>query len=388
VTLRSSLREVDPATTLARIESITRELGVVRVTDVTRLDRYGIPVCVGVRPDAQSGSLCVTAGKGLRREDALVGAAMEAIEMAWAEHGRSRIAWLTASARMLADALVAFAPKWGQRLDLDAALPCVIAHDVRTGEQALVPAELVFHPFDVPPHWFGTSTNGLASGNTVDEASLHAVLELVERDAMSFQLAGAPSQVVALESLPEALRAVLDELRTRGLEVAVRAIPSAVELPVCSVMTFDPVVGAFAMRGDGCHLMREIAVVRALTEAMQTRLSYIHGGRDDLVAYWRPHEVGEPIGRRAIDAFAEVTAPVAFGEVASHAAPSVADGWARVLELLAHAGFRRVLRVVFTPPDYPIQVVRVIVPGLECFTGERTRVGPRLRAFRAARARR
>src|SRR5262249_14992698 len=153
----------DAATTLARIAAIARELGITRVTDVTRLDRYGIPVCVGVRPDAQLGSLCVTAGKGLRRDDAAVGATMEAIEMAWAEYGGSTVHWLVASGRVLggAGALVSFAPKWGQRLDLDAPLACVLASDVRTGEHTLVPAELVFHPLDVSPSWFGTSTNGL-----------------------------------------------------------------------------------------------------------------------------------------------------------------------------------------------------------------------------------
>jgi len=201
--LRGSLRQLDPAATLARIAPLARELGIVRVTDVTRLDRYGIPVFVGVRPDAQLGSLCVTAGKGLRAIDAEVGATMEAVEMAWAEYGRSTHQWFLGSARVLggADALISFAPLWGQRLDLDAPLPCVLAHDVRTGEAVPVPAELVFHPFDVPPRWFGTSTNGLASGNTVEEASVHALLELVERAAPYAQRLGCTHELAEVERI-------------------------------------------------------------------------------------------------------------------------------------------------------------------------------------------
>ena len=37
-----------------------------------------------------------------------------------------------------------------------------------------------------------------------------------------------------------------------------------------------------------------------------------------------------------------------------------------------------VLRVRLTPADYPFQVVRVIVPGLEFYTADTDRVGARL----------
>ena len=34
--------------------------------------------------------------------------------------------------------------------------------------------------------------------------------------------------------------------------------------------------------GFGCHPHRSVAFVRAVAEAAQSRLSFIHGGRDDL----------------------------------------------------------------------------------------------------------
>src|SRR4026208_582474 len=85
----SSVREVKIATTLKRAKQFSRNLGITRVTNVTRLDRVGIPVFCSIRPDAQRGSLCVNAGKGLTEEEACVGAYMEAIEFALAGFGAS-----------------------------------------------------------------------------------------------------------------------------------------------------------------------------------------------------------------------------------------------------------------------------------------------------------
>jgi ribosomal protein S12 methylthiotransferase accessory factor YcaO len=52
-----------------------------------------------------------------------------------------------------------------------------------------------------------------------------------------------------------------------------------------------------------------------------------------------------------------------------------------MLEMLERNGIRRVLRVVFTSPDHPLQVMRVLAPGLECFNPTTARIGVRLRDY-------
>jgi ribosomal protein S12 methylthiotransferase accessory factor YcaO len=52
-----------------------------------------------------------------------------------------------------------------------------------------------------------------------------------------------------------------------------------------------------------------------------------------------------------------------------------------LLETLARNSFKHVLRLVYTPPRLPLQVVRVLVPRLECFTETTARVGVRLRDY-------
>ena len=83
--LSSSLREAPLEATLARARVVAAQLGITRVTEITRLDVVGVPVFASIRPDALPGSLCVNAGKGMSVDEARVGAYMEAIEFAFAD---------------------------------------------------------------------------------------------------------------------------------------------------------------------------------------------------------------------------------------------------------------------------------------------------------------
>jgi ribosomal protein S12 methylthiotransferase accessory factor len=120
------MRTSPPEATLARARKRAIALGITRVTDITRLDRVGIPVYASIRPGAAVGSLCVNAGKGFRPIEAQVGAYMEAIEFALAEPGATHIAPVRATARDVLDgrsrpeAVLDLCPKLGVRVRLDA----------------------------------------------------------------------------------------------------------------------------------------------------------------------------------------------------------------------------------------------------------------------------
>jgi ribosomal protein S12 methylthiotransferase accessory factor len=396
--LSSSLRAVSPETTLARARRLAHRLGVTRVTDTTRLDRVGLPVFASVRPGAAPGSLCVNAGKGLRPIEAEVGATMEAIEMALAEpdRARSRLRVVRATARDVLDgrsrpeAILDLCPKLGKRVTLDEPLDCVAAHDVATGERALVPAELVFVPYSPRPgtrSLFGSSSNGLASGNTLREATVHGLAEVIERDVTSFEAVRDTSSLVDLDTVDGEARAIVDVVRASGLELYVRAAPNVFGLPYFFAIINDPDALAphLLNGGFGCHPHRSVAFVRAVAEAAQSRLSYIHGARDDLVdvhdrcVRWSREKkrafVARVVGRAASGR------KVAYGETSdrSEGALTLARAESFLLARLRACGMPRALRVVFTRPGEDLQVVKVIVPGLEMFSDTIRRVGPRLR---------
>ena len=175
-------------------------------------------------------------------------------------------------------------------------------------------------------------------------------------------------------------------VRSAGLELYLSFIRTRYGIPhfdalVVDLESMDPV---FATAGHGCHPVRAIAATRAVCEALQARLSFIHGARDDL-----------PLrhARLAGKSFAERRAYTQrLVEHATARQPAqfedLPDPGERVtdidsaLELLV-AAVRdtvgtRVLRVVHTPEEQPLQVVRVIVPRCELFDEHTLRIGPRL----------
>lgn len=396
--LNSSLRAEPPEVTLRRARAVAPRLGITRVTDITRLDWAGVPVYASIRPNAPPGSLCVNAGKGITPLEAQVGAYMEAIEYAFAEYGRSslRVVWATPrdvlDGRSRPDAVLDFCPAMGAEVALDQEMACVEAEDVYTHERLLVPAELVFLPTPAHfgTHYFGSNSNGLASGNTVPEATVHALTEVIERDISSFQSLDDRSVLVEPESLPPPVSDIARSVALRGLELHVRHLRNDFRIPFFCAAVAEPkgVDPIYVSAGFGCHPSRQIALVRAVCEAFQSRLSFIHGGRDDLTARHARFE-GWAAKRRAryaarlLSMFKGGKARVCFEEADDHteALTGIEAAQGVLLAALEGNGFRRALRVTYTPEGFPVQVVRILVPGLECFTETTARVGRRLRDY-------
>src|SRR5581483_5629496 len=121
--------------------------------------------------------------------------------------------------------------------------------------------------------------NGLVSGNHLLEAVSHAVCELVERDAMT--LFRARSEAAKQESKLDlasvgdaACRSVLERFFSAGCAVGVWDVTSNVGIPAfrCIIVDRDPPLARSHLPGvgSGCHPSREVALLRALTEAAQT----------------------------------------------------------------------------------------------------------------------
>src|ERR1700730_14770572 len=72
-----------PAEMLASVRPLLPLAGITRLANITGLDRIGIPVVVGVRPNGRT--LSQAAGEGGTLELAMLSAAMEAIELFHAE---------------------------------------------------------------------------------------------------------------------------------------------------------------------------------------------------------------------------------------------------------------------------------------------------------------
>lgn len=400
----TSLRCRSLEETLAYARRYAEQLGISRVTDVTRLDRVGLPVYSSIRPGALAGSLCVNSGKGLRPQEAEAGAYMEAIEFAMAEPNRAGLDIYRATPRDLLDgprrpeAPLDFCPIMGLEIPLDAPMTAVPADDLLHGRRLLVPAELVFLPYPAPHGaYFGSHTNGLCSGNSRAEAQIHGLLEVLERDIMSFQTIRPEYRRVASDSFPAALQPLVGQIRAAGLELIVKYGPNAFGLPFFAATVIDHQAEdpLYINGGFGCHSVKDIALNRAIAEALQSRLTFIHGGRDDLIRDYERHaglSFGERRRRfqRACRQVQQHQGAIRFEAIEAPDWPlhSLEQYRQHLLELLVRHGIDYVLSVPFTPAEAPLHVLKMIVPKLEFFTRENPRLGPRLREYAARTAHR
>jgi ribosomal protein S12 methylthiotransferase accessory factor len=102
-----------------------------------------------------------------------------------------------------------------------------------------------------------------------------------------------------------------------------------------------------------------------MTEAAQTRLTYVAGIRDDLPPTDYMESVEEKIGAALLDAMSQAAAARSFHDAPSFATDDVAEDVRLELERLRAIGVDRVVAVDLTRPDIGIPVVRVLIPGLE-----------------------
>lgn len=317
-----------PEETWATVAPLLADFGITRVADVTGLDTLGIPVVMAVRP--LSRSLSVSQGKGQTAMLAKISAAMESIELWHAENVSSPIIALRTSARDLdlpyeiaqlvsgPDALVTEATplEWTESTGMV------------SGRPVLVPSPLVSLPRDERP-WAPPgllwSTNGLASGNSRREAGLHAIYEIIERDAMSRPRPVPPHYLDPASITDDVCAPLIEKILVAGASLTITWVPSRFDVP-CFTARVWGVDFPVPCGGWGAHLDPHVAVSRAVTEAVQSRLTGIAGSRDDLPAVYQrvrssTEDLAEPLGPAASwdelvmpgpGPFADVTAELAW----------------------------------------------------------------------------
>jgi ribosomal protein S12 methylthiotransferase accessory factor len=166
----------------------------------------------------------------------------------------------------------------------------------------------------------------------------------------------------------------------------VRHVPSDAGLPCFKAWLIEPESTDINLcSGSGLHLDREITLTRAICEAAQSRLSTLHGGRDDIVGFYAKYTQIDPAQRRErearlVAAAEDVDGAIAFDEVdqTATAGRPLADLLAQLLERLRDIGLGSVLRYRFAADLGGLHALRIVVPRCECSEGDLRRMGPRL----------
>jgi YcaO-like protein with predicted kinase domain len=372
-------RVVAPERTLERIKPLLRSIGITRVANITGLDVIGIPVVAVMRPNSRS--IAVAQGKGLDLTAAKVSGLMESIENYHAE--RIRAPLTLASVQEMQQRgnclkLEAVPRVAGSVLNRSTRMLWLEGHEIFQSAPVWVPFELVHTNYTLPlPSCSGAFTmsdSGVASGNEPLEATSHAICELVERDAITlFQLegeAGKSARRLALDTVDDAAcRSVLELYARADVQVAVWDVTSDIGIPtfLCTIFDRDPnqwrALGPAS--GSGAHPSRDIALLRALTEAAQTRLTVIAGSRDDIgVATYRRGQDRAALAETALS-LADSGGARAFQAVPTHAGETLNDDVSWELSRLRAVGIEQVAVIDLSLPELGVSVVRVVIPGLE-----------------------
>lgn len=356
------------AQTLAAASELAPLAGVSRVADITGLDHLGLPVFSVIRPNAKS--LSVASGKGLTKAAARVSGLMEAIELFHAEEFEATRPYAGIGKDVLVpdpDKLPvargrspsAYAPHQKMALGVE-----IIAQD-----PAAVPFGLVHA--NLSPGWaeagdgYLVSSNGLASGNDREEATLHGLCEVIERDALALLEARDPAHSlrkerrVDWEDITDALtRSLCLQVYEAGVDIHLFEITTDIGVPTyycrmadrpeftCDVIPCD---------GSGCHPDKHLAMQRAVLEAAQTRLTIISGAREDIDyrCYGSP-SVAPPI-----------IATAAACEYPTFDLPDCSTALTAATQTLVAAGFCQIIVIDLGCASGRLDILRVIVPGLE-----------------------
>ncbi len=176
------------------------------------------------------------------------------------------------------------------------------------------------------------------------------------------------------------IRAMQEKFGKAQVEVKVRDITSDIGIPTMAavaddVLLKDPMLLTI---GIGTHTSARIAVMRALTEVAQSRLTQIHGAREDTTIAELRKKMGYDRAKRINGYWFRDNGTVDYSSVRSSDTDDFKKDIENIITLLDKQGLDRVIIVDLTREEIGVPVVRVIVPGLEVFAMDRERRGERV----------
>jgi ribosomal protein S12 methylthiotransferase accessory factor len=423
------------AETYATVIPVCKEIGVTRVSDITFMDRLYIPNYSTTLPGTDD-VFWVYGGKGTTKTQAKVSAVMESIERYSSMLCTNPETIIKASYLELSNSYsnVLYPAEVTEPVSLHyneaTTIDYLAGFDLLNNEEILVPAEIVYYRYfpkcPAISVFQCSHTNGLASGNVLEEAICHALCEVIERDAVSIaDLCASSIPYNIVDKIGESL--VADNYSDSHLSDSIGAkfiddptiypdveidevtkefapikkllrkftearIPLLIKnitqkdipIPTIVASSIDWIshdYGLFA-KGYGTHLDSRVALIRAITELSQTRAVNIQGARDDLqrVQYKDNDEIYKRKWQYMPSLVTEQNSEhnvMNFSEIRTYINRDILTDINLLLSVLKQAGIRRVIIFNLTTPDIGIPVVRAIIPGLETFEVTQAIMGSR-----------
>lgn len=409
--------------TLNKVMPISKKIGITRLADITDMDILRIPNYSAVVPGTED-YIWVYSGKGPTKEHAKASALMESIERfsslpsGWSgKFVRASYYELSKTRKVLHPDKIVEPMRFEYRTDM--VMDWLPGYDLVSGEEIMVPASIALFRYTPPPPAVNPfayfHTNGLASGNVMEEAICHALCEVIERDAMSLaDLRASAIPFHILRTIVHSLNAaafsvspiladrfvddpsifpevdisqidfgpvknLVEKFKQSGISLTVKDITSDIGIPTFNASSVEWISHdyGYLAEGHGTHPDARIALLRAITEVSQTRAANIQGARDDLRKIKYNDENTDD--RRAWQ-FMPSIKKINISDVQTFFNEDILEDINLILLRLKRAGLNQAIVVDLTNHDIGVPVVRAIVPGLETFKITKSVMGMRGRA--------
>ena len=408
--------------TLKNANKIINDIGITRIADITDMDRLKIPNFSSVLPGTED-YIWVYGGKGTTRNHAKASAIMESIERFSSLPKNYFDKIISGSYEELSKSYNVL--KYNDviepisfSLDDKMMMDYCVGYDLMNKKDILVPLSLALFKYvpkspSLNPYSF-YHTNGLASGNVIEEAICHSLCEVIERDATSIaEFVSSAFQYHILITIENALlqngvklkpieskkfiddneiyndvdlkdiaedkepiKKLLEKFENCQISLNVKDITSDLGVPtfIASSVEWINHDYGYLVEGHGTHPDSRIALIRSITEVSQSRAANIQGSRDDLRKMkYNPDDSDD---KRSWQ-FIKSTKSIKFSDIKSYYNEDILDDIKFILAKLKERNLDRAIVVNLTNPKINIPVVRTIVPGLETFKVNKSIVGNR-----------
>ena len=384
-------RVIAPRETIEINQDKLKTAGITRIADITDLDRIGLPIYTAIRPTAEEGAVSIYGGKGITKDHAKASAMMEGFERYSAErkdYDETVTATLPEIEKLgeYIDPKSLNLPKELEKKGIaDLNLEWSKSMDLISGDEYYIPTNAIFHPYvpeDNLNRLFKSNTNGLASGNILDEAILHGMFEVIERDAWSiFELTHKNYAQIDLDSIEsKVINDIIEKFESEGIKIKLMDFTADIKIPTIAASADDTVTkdAGLLTLGMGTHLDPEVAVLRALTEVAQSRATQINGAREDTVRADFSRQAGyERMKRINKFYFKQEENQIKLSYIENKSTSSITKDIEIVKDELIKNDIKNILYVDLTRPELDVSVVRVVIPEMEVYTIDPSRAGYR-----------
>ena len=231
-------RVIAPSKTIEINENKLKVAGITRIADITDLDRIGLPIYTAIRPTAEDGAKASAMMEGFERYsaerqdiDETIIASLSEIE----EFGE----YIDPKSLNL--------PKEFEKKDIsDLSLEWSKSIDLISNREYYIPTNAIYHPYiskDDSQSLFKSNTNGLASGNILEEAILHGIFEVIERDAWSiFELTHKNYAQIDISSIEnEIIIDIIEKFESEGIKIKLMDFTADIKIPTIAASADDTI---------------------------------------------------------------------------------------------------------------------------------------------------